>query len=309
MMEYAFVLPLVTQIRCNCNDKKLNRIQLFSVHMPSSPVIARYHAGSQVGELIICNPKTSNALSVEVLEELPLKLDFLVQEGARAIVVHSVGFCKNFCSGLDMASIMASQQSGDSGGCQARLRLRFREYILRLQSAMSIFEETHIPIIAAVHGACIGAGLDMITAMDIRVCTESSRFCVKEVDLGIVADMGTLSRLPGLVTEGIARELCLTACEFDGMRAKEIHLVSALDKTEEEMLKRAFNLAKTIASKSPVAVAGTKEVLLWHRDHGNVRDSLSYVATLNASLLPGNEDIDKIMTARKTRKRLPFSKL
>jgi enoyl-CoA hydratase len=151
----------------------------------------------------------------------------------------------------------------------------------------------------------------MITACDIRVCTQTAKFCVKEVDLGIAADMGTLSRLPGIVGDGIARHLCLLASTFDGTRAKEIHLVSAVEDGEDAMLKRALNIAESIASKSPVAIAGTKEVLLYQRDHGRVDESLRWVATLNASLLPGNRDVEMIMEAVKSRRKgkVAFSKL
>ncbi len=150
-------------------------------------------------------------------------------------------------------------------------------------------------MIAAVHGACVGAGIDLITACDIRLCTTSASFCVKEVDLGIVADMGTLSRLPGIVGDGIARQLSLTAETIDGARAKEICLVTEALPTIDALRSAAMKMAMNIAAKSPIAVSGTKEVLLFQRDHGRVGDSLQYVATLNASILPDNEDVKSII--------------
>ena len=260
-------------------------------------VETRLDPSSLVGELLLRNPTQSNALTSEMLEALPGALAGLLQAGARAIVVHSIGVSKNFCAGLSLESLSKSSTSpgNDDVGCQARRRWAFRDHILGLQRAMTVFEECRVPVIAAVHGACVGAGVDLITACDIRLCTTSARFCVKEVDLGIVADMGTLSRLPGIVGDGIARHLSLTAETIDGTRAREISLVSEALPSEEALRESAMNMAVSIARKSPVAVAGTKEVLLYHRDHGRVHDSLAYVATLNSSLLPGNEDVEHIM--------------
>jgi len=142
--------------------------------------------------------------------------------------------------------------------------------------------------------------------MDIRMCSGNARFCVKEVDLGIAADMGTLSRLPGICGDGISRELCLTGSTISATRAYEIHLVSKVCASNEALLDEARKLAKSLAAKSPIAVAGTKECLLYHRDHGNVNDSLTYVAMMNAALLPGNSDIETIMSRKQGRR---FSKL
>jgi enoyl-CoA hydratase/carnithine racemase len=183
--------------------------------------------------------------------------------------------------------------------------MRMRQYIESLQECISSIERVPVPVIAAVHGYCVGAGVDLITACDIRICSEDARFCVKEVDLGIAADMGTLSRLPGICGDGIARELCLTASTITATRAYEIHLVSQVCETHDALLENARVLAKSLAAKSPVAIAGTKECLLYHRDHGNVKDSLTYVAMMNAAMLPGNKDIDMIMSKKKNR----FSKL
>jgi enoyl-CoA hydratase/carnithine racemase len=237
-------------------------------------------------------------MTPQMLRELPVALDRLLGLGARAIVVHSIGVSKNFCAGLSIESLAESASSTrrqEDGGCQARRRWHFREYITKLQDAMTLFEACRVPVIAGVHGACVGAGVDLITACDVRLCTASASFCVKEVDLGIVADMGTLSRLPGIVGDGIARQLSLTAETIDGTRAKEVCLVSDALPTDERLLEAAMAMARGIAAKSPLAVAGTKEVLLYVREHGRVEDGLAYVATLNAGILPENEDVALVM--------------
>lgn len=261
-----------------------------------SLVTTSFDPTTWVGELILHNPTQSNALTPSMLEALPGALTALLDAGSRCVVVHSIGVSKNFCAGLSIDALSQSSGSaGDAAGCQARRRWAFRAYILRLQQAMSIFEECPVPVISAVHGACVGAGVDLITACDIRLCTTSCTFCVKEVDLGIVADMGTLSRLPGIVGDGIARHLSLTAETIDGTRAKEICLVSEALPTEEALQSSALKMARSIAAKPTLAVRGTKEVLLFQRDHGRVEDSLRHVATLNASILPDNEDVQSIV--------------
>ncbi len=268
-------------------------------------VICSTEAGD-VGIIDLNNPGVSNALSLSLLKTLVQGLHFLVEDqGVRCIIIHGLQ-SKNFCSGLHINELKKSTEMYQDGvSCPARLRMRMRQYIESLQECISSIERIPVPVIAAVHGYCVGAGVDLITACDIRICSEDARFCVKEVDLGIAADMGTLSRLPGICGDGIARELCLTASTISATRAYEIHLVSQVCETHDALLEKARVLAKSLAAKSPVAIAGTKECLLYHRDHGNVKDSLTYVAMMNAAMLPGNKDIDMIMSKKKNR----FSKL
>lgn len=261
-----------------------------------SLVTTRFDPASCVGELILNNPTQANALTPRMLELLPGALAGLLAASARCVVVHAIGHSKHFCAGLSIDALSQSSESaGDAAGCQARRRWAFRAYIRGLQRVISRFEECEVPVIAAVHGACVGAGVDLITACDIRLCTTSAAFCVKEVDLGIVADMGTLSRLPGIVGDGIARHLSLTGETIDGARAREVCLVSEALPTEEALRSSAMEMARSIAAKSTLAVSGTKEVLLFQRDHGRVDDSLRYVASLNASILPDNEDVKSIL--------------
>lgn len=261
-----------------------------------------------VGIVELYNPAVSNALSLSLLRSLVQGLESLVdQHGARCIIIHGMR-SKNFCSGLHVNELKKSTEMYQDGvSCAARMRMRMRQYIETLQECINSLERFRVPVIAAIHGHCVGAGVDLITACDIRICSENARFCVKEVDLGIAADMGTLSRLPGIVGDGVARELCLTACSVSAVRAREIHLVTHVCKTNEAMLEKARELAQNLAAKSPVAIYGTKECLLYHRDHGHVKDSLTYVAMMNAALLPGNSDIAQILSKGETKKR--FSKL
>ena len=159
-----------------------------------------------------------------------------------------------------------------------------------------------------VHGACVGAGIDLITACDIRLATADANFTVAEVNLGITADMGTLARLPGIVGDGMARDLALTGRTISGEEAKSMRLVSATAPTQEALLAEAGRLAAALAAKSPLAVVGTKKMLLFQRDH-SVADGLEAVAAWNAGQLPGSADLAAVLKARGTGKPPRFAKL
>jgi len=222
------------------------------------------------------------------------------------IVIHGDG--RNFCAGIDLDSLGVQFQDLASAACEGRARLAFASFVKVLQDAMTAFERCRWPIVAAVHGACVGAGIDLITACDIRLATEDARFCVKEVDLGITADMGTLARLPGIVGDGMARDLALTARTISGTDAKSIHLVSRTFLSLEALLQGAEGLARSLATKSPLALVGTKKMLLYQRDH-SVREGLDAVAVWNAAMLPGSKDLQDVLVARATGKAPQFSKL
>merc|ERR1719289_753607 len=131
-----------------------------------------------------------------------------------------------------------------------------------------MIEKCRKPVIGCVHNACVGAGVDLITAVDIRLCTDDSWFCVKEVDMGLAADVGTLQRLPKILgSQSLVNDLCLTARKMKSEEAKGCGLVSAVYQNREEMMFAAYEMARTIASKSPVAVQGTKQSLVYSRQH------------------------------------------
>jgi enoyl-CoA hydratase/carnithine racemase len=256
-----------------------------------------------IGLVGINNPRRSNALSSAILEQFPQSLKSLEQAGARCLIIHQGG-SKHFCAGLDIETLQ-SVSNAEQHECPARHRRSLRRYITDLQNAINSIEECQIPVIACIDGACIGAGVDLITACDIRIGTRTSTFSVKEVDLGIVPDMGTLSRLPSIVGMGVAAWLSLTAKTISGEEAYRIHLLTSLCDTKSDIVSEAFSLAGNIAQKSPVAIAGTKELLLYQRDH-SVNDSLRYVSMLNSILLPGSIDIKKIFSGKRP---ITFSKL
>ena len=178
---------------------------------------------------------------------------------------------QKFCAGIDLAMLLNIQQSHPPR-MRGRSARRCADWILQLQDDISSLERCRKPVIAAIHGACIG-GIDLVTAADIRFASADAYFAVREIDMGMTADVGTLQRLPRIVGEGVARELCLTGRRIDAAEAAQLKLVNQVFDSQDALLAHARQVAASIAGKSPLAVRGTKQVLNYSRDH-SVADSL-----------------------------------
>jgi enoyl-CoA hydratase len=189
--------------------------------------------------------------------------------------------------------------------CEGRKREALRRLILQLQDDISSLERCRKPVIAAIHGACIGGGIDLVTAADIRFASADAYFAVREIDMGMTADVGTLQRLPRIVGEGVARELCLTGRRIDAAEAAQLKLVNQVFDSQDALLAHARQVAASIAGKSPLAVRGTKQVLNYSRDH-SVADSLEYVANWNAAMLLSN-DIQQAVMASMSKRTAQFA--
>ncbi|KAJ1951085.1 hypothetical protein EC988_004153, partial [Linderina pennispora] len=196
----------------------------------------------------------------------------------------------------------------DESADVARKGYYHRFHIHHWQDCLSAMERCDKPVIAAVHNACFGAGVDFITGCDIRLATEDAYFCVKEVDIGMAADVGTLQRLPKVVgNDSWVREVCYTARQVPAKEALAVGLISGVYKTKEEMVKAALVMAETIASKSPVAVVSTKHLLNHARDH-TVQEGLEYTALWNA-LAHNSKDMGVAMMASLQKQKAAFPKL
>ena len=258
-----------------------------------------------VWEVRLSRPRVRNALSEGFFRALPGVLARLdADPEVRCIVLSGKG--RHFCAGIDVKALgtWLSAQSE----CQGRLWEETRRFILILQDANTAIEKCRKPVIAAVHGACIGAGVDLVTACDIVYAAADAQFCVKEVDLGIAADIGTLQRLPSLVGHGRARELSLTARVFSGKEAHEMGLVADTATSAEGVLRLARGIARIIAAKSPLAVLGTKHILLRSRDRPNVAEGLDYVAMWNAAMVL-SADLQESLSARVEKRPPIYSRL
>ena len=246
-----------------------------------------------VAEVVIRTPGKGNALGPDFWRELPETFDALDRDDeVRAVVLRADG--DHFTYGLDLVSMMGELGPIVSGGL-AEARTKLYDMILRLQDSVSAIARCRKPVVAAVHGACIGGGVDVICACDVRVASRDARFSVREVRVAMVADLGTLQRLPRIVGEGNARELALTGKDIDAERALRIGLVSEVFATREDAWEAARATARAIAENPPLVVQGIKRVM----NERVARDDaagLHHVAAWNAAFLP-SEDLGEALAA------------
>ena len=224
------------------------------------------------------------------------------QAEVRAIVLFGRG--KHFTAGLDLAYAAGQFAPQSDAGRWAEKQLRDIHW---LQTAVNAVEEARAPVVAAVHGGCIGAGVDLVSACDIRVCSADAFFQIAEIDVGITADLGTLQRLPHLLPGGVVREMALTGRRMDAAEALRWGLVTEMLPTREEAIEAATELAAVIAAKSPMAAAGTKRSLNHSRGR-TVEDGLRDAALWNAATL-SNADLAEAMRARQSRDEPRFGDL
>lgn len=244
-------------------------------------------------------PEKANALNAVTWKELKSIFEELDENDEVRVIVLS-GSGKHFCSGIDVSLLTDLLKSED--GSDARQSEKIRKLILELQSSVTAIELCRKPVIAAIKGGCIGAGVDIICACDMRYATQDAFFTIKEIDMGMVADLGTLQRLPKLIPDGFAREMAFTGREVFGAEAERIGLVNKCYETVDMLFSSVTEIAATIASKSPVSIRGTKHILNYSRDH-SVADGLQYMAAWNAAMLI-SEDFKEVFKA-KSEKRLP----
>jgi enoyl-CoA hydratase len=236
----------------------------------------------KVATVTLNRPEKANAMEEAMWQEIRSAMHWADSTPeVRCVVMQGAG--KHFTAGIDLA-MLASLNSQIKGADEGRTREKLRRFILDLQDTLSSIEQCRKPVLAAIHGACIGGGIDLITACDMRYCSSEARFCVKEIDVGMTADVGTLQRLPGLIGEGMARELAYTGRTIDAVEAKDIRLVNRVFESPAALHAGVREIALNIASKSPLAVRGCKEMITYARDH-SVADGLNYIATWNAAML------------------------
>ena len=249
----------------------------------------------QVGHIRLNRPDDLNSMIREFWTELPDIVRGLDERGdVRAIVVSSTG--RHFCAGMDLGVFT----SGDSGitpgdsGEMGRLRARLRQTALMLQESFTAFERVRMPVLAAIQGGCIGGAVDMVTAADMRYASADAFFVIQEINIGMTADVGTLQRLPKIIPDGIARELAYTGRRMSAQRALEVGLINEIFPTHEELVNGVLEIAREIASKSPLAIWGTKEMLLYSRDH-SVADGLNHIATWQTGMFQPSDMVETFM--------------
>lgn len=253
----------------------------------------------QIAEIRLNRPTAINAMNTDFWRELPAIISTLDNLGSVRVVILSASG-KHFTAGMDL-QVFEGMTTEDNIE-PARAAEKQRRWIMALQDVFSALETARMPVISAIQGACIGGGVDMICATDIRLCTSNAFFNIKETELGITADVGTLQRILHVMPSGIARELAYTSRNFAADEALKCGFVNNIYDSQEEMLNAAHQLARSMAKHSPMAVNGVKEMLNYSRDH-SVADSLNHMATWQGGMLQ-NQDILEAMTAPKE-KRVP----
>ncbi|KFM78447.1 Delta(3,5)-Delta(2,4)-dienoyl-CoA isomerase, mitochondrial, partial [Stegodyphus mimosarum] len=226
----------------------------------------------------------------------------------RVAIISGAG--KIFSSGIDFNDMLDLTSKITSKEDIARKAKYLQSIIAQYQQSFTSIEECQKPVIAAIHGGCIGGGANLVCACDIRYCTEDAYFAIKEIDIGLAADVGILQRLPKAIgNDSLLREYIYSCEKIDSANAKDIGIVSKVFPSRELMLKAANRLAGLIASKSPVAVQGTKVALNYSRDH-SVKEGLEFMTYWNMTMLQ-SEDVLKAAeaTITKSEQRPKFSKL
>jgi enoyl-CoA hydratase len=247
-----------------------------------------------VAHLRMSRPDELNTLCREFWSELPeIVREIDASASARAIVISSTG--RHFTAGLDLG--MLSGEIADQKAEVGRARASLRALVLHLQDSISCLEQARMPVLAAIQGGCVGGGVDLVTACDMRYCTEDSWFCIQEINIGLTADVGTLQRLPKIVPDGMARELAYTGRRMPATRAHEIGLVNEVYADQETMLEAVMQTAREIAERSPLAIWGTKEMLNYTRDH-SVAEGLNYIATWQSGMFQ-NQDVAEAFESKR----------
>ncbi|MFZ3081385.1 crotonase/enoyl-CoA hydratase family protein [Rhodoferax ferrireducens] len=204
-------------------------------------------------------PEKANAMNATMWQEIRKAFQW-VDETPEARVAILEGEGKLFTAGIDLQMMMGLGPQIQNE-CDGRTREALRRVILDLQDTLTSLERCRKPVLAAIHGACVGGGIDLITCADMRYCSVDAYFTIKEIDIGMTADVGTLQRLPRLIGEGMARELAYTGRKFSADEAREMRLVNRVFDSRESLRAGVLEIATTIAAKSPLSIRGTKEMI------------------------------------------------
>jgi enoyl-CoA hydratase len=229
---------------------------------------------SKVAQVRLSRPDELNSMVPEFWQELPEIVQRLSDDGGvRAVVLSSTG--RHFSAGMDLSVFTGGRSDavGEPGRVNANRQLMVR----RLQESFTTLERARMPILAAIQGGCVGGAIDLVTACDMRYASADAFFVVQETNIGMTADVGTLQRLPKIIPDGVARELVYTGRRMPAARALQVGLVNEVFADHAALLAGVTGIATEIAAQSPLAVWGSKEMLVYSRDHP-VADGLHHVA-------------------------------
>jgi len=254
-----------------------------------------------VAHVTMKGPGKGNALGPDFWAEAPAVFDGMdADPDVRAVVLSGAG--GNFTYGLDLIAMTGELRYALAAPAMAAERTRFLDRLSEMQRAIVALMSCRKPVVASVSGWCVGAGIDIICAADVRVCSSDATFSARAVRIGIVEDMGSLQRLPAIIGEGAAREICLTGEDFGAARAAALGLVNHVEDTPDAALRHAESIAVRMAANPPLTVQGVKRVMNQHA-HQAMRESLHYSALWNAAFMQSRDFAEAI--AAFTEKRGP----
>ncbi|MCH1436134.1 MAG: crotonase/enoyl-CoA hydratase family protein [Acidimicrobiales bacterium] len=253
-----------------------------------------------VAHVVLSRPDEFNTMVPAFWSELPEIINGLSDSGrVRAVVVSSTG--KHFCAGMDLSVFTGgSNLDGDDSREVGRQRANLRMNVLHLQDTFTCFETARMPVLVAIQGGAVGGAVDMVTAADCRYATEDAWFCIQEINIGMTADVGTLQRLPKLIPDGVVRELAYTGDRMSAQRAKEVGLVNEVYPDHETMVNDVLDIAGRIAAKSPLAIYGTKQSVLYARDH-TVADSLNQISLWQTGMFQPDDMMESFAAQQEKR--------
>ena len=279
-------------------------MQVFCIACPSFDGINRWIKGVAIMEnesflkvekighvawLVLNRPKQRNTMTMEFFQEMRrIFEEFDADIDVRVVVIRAQG--KSFTAGLDLVAAQALLGDGS-----AVYRDWLRRKIVELQESITAIEKCRKPVIAAIQGHCIGGGVDLTSACDIRLAAKDAIFSIRETRIGIIADIGSLQRVPHIIGQGWFRELALTGRDWTAEEALKMGYITRLCEDSPALFEEARTLAEEIANLAPLAVQGLKEVANYSRDHG-IQQGLEYVAQRNAAMVP-NEDMIEAVSA------------
>lgn len=250
-----------------------------------------------VAHLVLNRPDEMNTMSPQLWRDLEQVLDRLHRSATvRALVISSTG--KHFSAGMSLDVFKNGGIQLDDRSAEGRAAIV--DLLADLQQAFNRLDELRVPTIAAIHGGCIGGAVDLVAACDIRMASAEAFFCIQEINIGMVADLGTLQRLPKLMPLGVVKELAYTGRRMPAGRALACGLVNEVLDRPAACVEAALQCAREIAQKPPVAVWGSKQAIHYARDHG-VRDSLQQMGWLQAAVWQNANLIEAFAAAQAKR--------
>lgn len=256
-----------------------------------------------VAHLVLSRPAELNTMHPTFWRELDELLTQIHQEGqARALVISSTG--KHFSAGMSLETFAGAIQMDDQS---AEGRAAIYDLLVDIQATFTKIENLRIPVICAIQGGCIGGAVDMVTAACIRYASADAFFCIQEINIGMVADVGTLQRLPKLIPFAVVKEMAYTGRRLPAARAMAYGLVNEVFDTHDATVAAALQCAKEIAAKPPVAIWGTKHAVTYARDH-SVEDSLRQMGWLQGAVW-SNAHVREAIAAMKEKRAGDFTPL